>query len=143
MLGRATNSPVASVINTVVVDDEPLALNELSFLLKDFPEVELVGTAANGVEAVKVIESLEPDLVFLDVQMPGLDGLGVIRALRDTGMPLPYFVLATAYDHYALEAFRLEAMDYLLKPVDKDRLAETVQRANRVLQERLTGTPKL
>src|SRR5205085_6481909 len=130
---RATSSIAAATINAIVVDDEQLARNELSFLLRDFPEVELIGTADNGPEAVKLIENAEPDLVFLDVQMPGLDGLGVIRKLRERGTPLPYFVLATAYDSYALEAFRLEAMDYLLKPVDKDRLAETMQRAQRAI----------
>ena len=130
----------ATTISTVVVDDEPLARNELSFLLKDFPEIEVIGTADNGLEAVEIIKNLEPDLVFLDVQMPGMDGLGVIRKLREEDIPLPYFVLATAYDQYALEAFRLEAMDYLLKPVDKDRLAETVERANRVIQERAAKT---
>ncbi len=126
----------ATTISTVVVDDEPLARNELSFLLKDFPEIEVIGVASNGLEAVEMIRNLEPELVFLDVQMPGLDGLGVIRKLKDEDVPLPHFVMATAYDQYALEAFRLEAMDYLLKPVDKDRLAETVERAHRVVQER-------
>src|SRR5712664_958261 len=108
MLSRATSASTISTINTLIVDDEQLARNELVYLLKDFPEVEVVGTGENGLEAVGLIESLEPDLVFLDVQMPGLDGLGVIRKLRDTGVPLPYFVLATAFDHYAIEAFRLE-----------------------------------
>jgi two-component system LytT family response regulator/two-component system response regulator LytT len=136
MLSRATSASTISTINTLIVDDEQLARNELIYLLKDFTEVDVVGTGENGLEAVSLIESLEPDLVFLDVQMPGLDGLGVIRKLRDTGVPLPYFVLATAFDHYAIEAFRLEAMDYLLKPIDKERLAETMQRAQRFLQER-------
>ena len=118
MLSRATSSgATAGTISTLIVDDEPLARNELSFLLRDFPEVEVVGSGTNGLEAVKLIEDLEPDLVFLDVQMPGLDGLEVIRQLRDNDIPLPYFVLATAYDSYALETFRLEALDYLLKPV--------------------------
>ena len=88
---------------------------------------------------LKLIQNLEPDLVFLDVQMPGLDGLGVIRKLREKDIPLPYFIFATAYDQYAVEAFRLEAMDYLLKPVDKDRLAETVERARRAISERAEG----
>ena len=78
---------------------------------------------------------MEPDLVFLDVQMPGLDGLGVIRKLQERGSSLPYFILATAYDQYAVEAFRLEAMDYLLKPVDKKRLALSVDRARRTIVE--------
>ncbi len=105
------------------------------FLLKEFPDIEVVATGTNGLEALQLIEKLEPDLVFLDVQMPGLDGMGVIRKAREMGLPLPHFVLATAYDQYAVEAFRLEAMDYLLKPVDKDRLAETIERARRAIEE--------
>ena len=124
------------------MDDEQLACDELSYLLKDFSEIELAATGKNGLEALKLIEDLEPDLVFLDVQMPGLDGLGVIRRLREKGIPLPYFVLATAYDQYAIEAFRLEALDYLLKPVDKNRLAESVDRARRAVQEKAQATPE-
>ena len=120
-----------TTLNVVLVDDEQLALSELAFLLKDFPEVEVAGTGTNGLEAIELIERLEPDIAFLDVQMPGLDGLGVIRQLRERGIPLPYFVLATAFDHYALEAFQLEAMDYLLKPVERSRLEQTLQRAQR------------
>ena len=104
---------------------------ELSYLLKEFPDVEVLATARNGLEAVKLIEDLEPDVVFLDVQMPGLDGLGVIQKLREKNVPLPYFVLATAYDQYAVEAFRLEALDYLLKPIEKDRLALSIERAQK------------
>ena len=136
MLGRGTSSTAIGTITSVVADDELLARNELAFLLKDFPEIEVVGMAANGIEAVEMIESLEPDMVFLDVQMPGLDGLGVIQHLRDRDIPLPHFVLATAFDQYAIEAFRLEAMDYLLKPIEKDRLAETISRARRIVQDR-------
>ena len=123
-------------ISTVLADDEPLACDELSYLLRDFPDIEIAGTAHNGLEAVSLIEEMEPDLVFLDVQMPGLDGLGVIQRLRERNIPLPHFVLATAYDHYAVEAFRVEAMDYLLKPVDKERLTKAVERARRAIQER-------
>ncbi len=125
-----------STIATIIVDDEPLARDELAYLLKEYPDIELLGTGANGVEAVKLIVDLEPDLVFLDVQMPGLDGLGVIRKVRDEGVPLPHFILATAYDQYAVEAFRLEAMDYLLKPVEKDRLEVTIERARRAIAEK-------
>jgi two-component system LytT family response regulator/two-component system response regulator LytT len=138
MPGRSTSNTAIGTITTVIADDEALASNELTFLLKDFPEIEIVGTAANGLQAVDLIESLEPDLVFLDVQMPGLDGLGVIRKLQDMDVSLPHFVMATAFDHYAIEAFRLDALDYLLKPVEKDRLAETVNRARRVIQDRQT-----
>lgn len=127
---------VSSTVSTLVVDDEELARDELAFLLKDFPEVEIVDFASNGLEAVKMIEQLEPELVFLDVQMPGLDGLGVISRLRSKDTALPHFVLTTAYDQYAIDAFRLQALDYLLKPVDKDRLAETVARVRRLFEER-------
>ncbi|MEJ7604812.1 MAG: LytTR family DNA-binding domain-containing protein [Bryobacteraceae bacterium] len=130
-----SNRAIAT-LSAVVVDDETLAREELSFLLKDFPEIELIGSAANGLEAIELIERIEPELVFLDVQMPGLDGMGVIRRLRQDEHPLPYFVLVTAFDHYAIEAFRVEALDYLLKPVEKERLAETIQRALRAIQER-------
>jgi two-component system LytT family response regulator/two-component system response regulator LytT len=133
---------VAGTISALVVDDEPLAREELSFLLKDFPEVEVLQTAENGLEAVKLIDKLEPDLVFLDVQMPGLDGLGVIRKLREKGGPLPHFVLTTAFDQYAVEAFRMEALDYLLKPIEKERLAESVARARRTVEERQQAQDK-
>lgn len=127
---------VTGTISALVVDDEQLAREELSFLLADFPDVDIIDTASNGLEAIKLIEEHEPDLVFLDVQMPGLDGLGVIRRLREQDGHLPYFVLATAFDQYAIEAFRLEAMDYLLKPVEKDRLSECVARAKRVIEDK-------
>jgi len=143
MLGRATTT-----ISTVLVDDEQLACDELAYLLKEVPEIEIVGTANNGIEAVEQIEDLEPDLVFLDVQMPGLDGLGVIRQLRERKVPLPHFILATAFEQYAVEAFRWEAMDYLLKPIDKDRLQVAIERARRSVQEKASrmappepGTP--
>ncbi len=129
MVGRETTT-----IRAVLVDDEPLACDELSFLLKDLGGVEVLGQGRNGNEALELIETLQPDLVFLDVQMPGLTGLGVVRKLRERDVPVPLFVLVTAYDHYAVEAFDEEAMDYLLKPVDKDRLADTVERAQRALQ---------
>ncbi len=114
----------------------------MSFLLKDFPEVEIIQSATNGLEAVKLIERLEPDLVFLDVQMPGLDGLGVIAKCA-SGAALPHFILTTAFDQYAVEAFRLEALDYLLKPMEKERLAETVARARRMIEDKQRRRIKL
>lgn len=136
----AINAPRAEratlSISTLVVDDEQLASDELAYLLKDFADVELTATGRNGLEAVDLIQKLEPDLVFLDVQMPGLDGLGVVRQLRDKGVPLPHFIFVTAYEQYAVEAFRLEAMDYLLKPVDKARLEESLERARRAIQDK-------
>src|SRR5579871_2058766 len=124
-----------STLNTVIVDDEQLASDELIYLLRDFPEVEVVGVGRNGLEAVQLIQKTEPDLVFLDVHMPGQDGMAVVRELKESGAHVPHFIFVTAYDQYAVEAFRLEAMDYLLKPVDKTRLAETLDRARRAVQE--------
>lgn len=136
MAERAT-----AVITALIVDDEQLACDELAYLLKDFPDIEVVGAGHNGLEAVQMIETLEPELVFLDVQMPGMDGLGVIRKLQERNVPLPYFILATAYEQYAVEAFRLEALDYLLKPVDKERLSMSMERARRSIQEKAKAQP--
>ena len=125
-----------ATLSTIVVDDEQLACDELAYLLNDFPEIEVIATGSNGLQAVELIRKMEPDLVFLDVNMPGLDGMGVVRQLREKGVEPPHFIFVTAYDQYAVEAFRLEALDYLLKPVDKVRLAESVERARRSIQER-------
>jgi two-component system LytT family response regulator/two-component system response regulator LytT len=130
---KSAAAATAATISTVLVDDEKLAREELSYLLRDYRDIEIVGSGENGLDAIRLIENLEPDIVFLDVQMPGLDGLGVIRKLRERDVPQPYFILATAYDQYAVEAFRLEALDYLLKPVEKERLSETLDRARRFL----------
>src|SRR5437660_738282 len=97
---------VTGTVTTLIVDDEQLAREELSYLLKEFPEIEILDSASNGLQAVQMITELEPDLVFMDVQMPGLDGLAVINKLREGGGSLPHFVLTTAYDNYAVEAFR-------------------------------------
>src|ERR1700681_3324843 len=136
MVSRATVGTSAPMISAVLVDDETLASEELAYQLKEFPDIEVVATASNGIEALKLIEDLEPDLVFLDVQMPGLDGMGVIRKLREKGIPLPYFVMATAYDQYAVEAFRWEALDYVLKPVDRERLTVAIERARKAVSDR-------
>jgi two-component system response regulator LytT len=131
MQNRAT-----ATISAILVDDEKLASEELAYQLKEFPDIEVIATASNGLEALKLIRDLEPDLVFMDVQMPGLDGMGVIRKLREQELPLPYFVMATAYDQYAVEAFRWEALDYVLKPVDKERLTVAVDRARKAVSDR-------
>jgi len=130
-----------ATLSTIVVDDEQLARDELAYLLKDFPEVEVIGTGSNGLEAVGLIEKLEPEVVFMDVHMPGLDGLGVVRQLREKGVDPPHFIFVTAYDQYAVEAFRLEAMDYLLKPLDRGRLAETIDRVRRLVLEKKSSEP--
>ncbi|HEX7359142.1 MAG TPA: response regulator [Bryobacteraceae bacterium] len=133
----------AGAISALVVDDEQLAREELAYLLKDFPEIQVLDSVSNGLEAVRRIHELEPELVFLDVQMPGLDGLGVIRQLRENAANLPYFVLTTAFEQYAIEAFRLEALDYLLKPVERVRLGESVARARRAIEEKQQDNPAL
>ena len=134
---------LTTTVSTLIVDDEQLARDELSFLLKDFPEIEILDFASNGLEALQMVEQLEPDLVFIDVQMPGLDGLGVIRQLREKDGLLPHFVLTTAFDSYAIEGFRLQALDYLLKPVEKERLVETIARARRLIEDRQPSPEKV
>jgi len=116
-------------LSAVIVDDEQLARDELAFLLKNVGDVDVVAQGKNGVEAVNLIREHNPDLVFLDVQMPGLDGFGVIKKLLDRKVPLPKIVFATAFDQYAVKAFEVNAVDYLLKPFDKKRVAQSVQRA--------------
>jgi two-component system LytT family response regulator len=116
-----------SRLRVIVVDDERPARAFLSNLLAGFEDVEVVGQAANGTECVELIESLTPDLVLLDLQMPEVDGLGVVRLIRRDKLPLIAFV--TAYDEYAVRAFEMNAVDYLLKPVDPMRLRTTINRA--------------
>lgn len=124
-------------MSAIIADDEPLAREELRFLLDEIGDVEVVGTASNGLEALELIEKLDPALAFLDIQMPGLDGLGVVRRLRESQIEPPHIIFSTAFDQFAVEAFKLEAMDYLLKPVDRERLAATLARARRAVADRL------
>jgi len=116
-------------LSTVIVDDEQLARDELAYLLKNAGDVDIVAQGKNGLEAVSLIKEHNPDLVFLDVQMPGLDGFGVIKKLLDKKIPLPKIVFSTAFDQYAVKAFEVNAVDYLLKPFDKKRVAQSVQKA--------------
>jgi len=121
-------------LSTLIVDDEQLARDELAYLLKSVGDVEVIAQGKNGVEAVNLIKEHTPDLVFLDVQMPGLDGFGVIKKLIDKKVALPQIVFATAFDQYAVKAFEVNAVDYLLKPFDKKRVALAVQKAKKNLQ---------
>ncbi|MGP8252664.1 MAG: LytR/AlgR family response regulator transcription factor [Terracidiphilus sp.] len=122
-------------ISALIIDDEQLAREELKYLLDEVGGVDVVAQGANGIEAVELIEQYHPDLVFLDVQMPGLDGFQVIQKLAEKrpngngGEPLPQIVFATAYDQYAVRAFAVNAVDYLLKPFDRGRVSEAVERA--------------
>lgn len=128
-------------MSAIIADDEPLAREELRFLLGEIGDVEVVGDAANGFEAVDLIRKLDPVLAFLDIQMPGLDGLGVVRRLRDEGIGLPHIVFSTAYEQFAVEAFRLKAMDYITKPVERERLEETIEHARRLVSDRMAEPP--
>ena len=130
-------------INTIIVDDERPARDELAYLLKSFPEVNVVAQGKNGLEAVALIKEHDPDLVFLDVQMPGLDGLGVIKKLVERKLRLPQIVFATAYDHYAVHAFEVNAVDYVLKPFDKARIAKAIQRAKKMVDANTSPVERL
>lgn len=124
----------ASTITALVVDDEPLARQELTFLLRAHPDVQIVAEGRNGLEAFQLIKEFEPHVVFLDVAMPGQDGLGVVRKLLEKKgkIKIPHVVFVTAYDQYAVQAFELNAIDYLLKPVEKNRLAQSLNRVRRL-----------
>jgi two-component system LytT family response regulator/two-component system response regulator LytT len=130
-------------INTIIVDDEKPARDELAFLLKGFPEINVIGQGKNGVEAVALIKEHAPDLVFLDVQMPGLDGFGVLKKLVERKMKVPHVVFATAFDHYAVQAFDVNAVDYVLKPFDKARISKAIQRARKMLETQTTTAERL
>lgn len=125
-------------IRVMLVDDEPLALRGLKLRLDSFPEIEIVGECANGREAVKEIKAKSPDLVFLDIQMPGLDGFGVVRALL--GGPAPLFIFVTAYDKYAIDAFEANALDYIVKPVEEERLKDALHRAREALKSKVAAS---
>jgi len=114
-------------IRTLIVDDEPLARHRLRQLLQNEPEIELVGECADGREALATIQKTPPDLIFLDVHMPELDGFGVIEAIG--AGPVPVIVFVTAHDRFALRAFEVHAVDYLLKPFDRDRFRKALSRA--------------
>src|SRR2546422_5776118 len=118
-------------LRAVLVDDEQLARDELGYLLGQVGGVEVIGQAGNGLEALTTIERLQPDLVFLDVQMPGLTGFEVARRMVEDGRAGSQIIFVTAYDQHAIEAFEVNAVDYLLKPVDPNRLEVAVQRARR------------
>lgn len=130
-------------INTIIVDDEKPARDELAFLLKGFQEVNVIGQGKNGVEALALIKEHSPDLVFLDVQMPGLDGFGVLKKLVEKKMKMPHVVFATAFDQYAVQAFDVNAIDYVLKPFDKSRVGKAIQRARRMMETETSATDRL
>ena len=121
-------------IRTILVDDEPLAIQGLRLRLDKHDDVEIIETCSNGREAIRAIKTHKPDLVFLDIQMPGFDGFSVVQGLMEVEPPL--FVFVTAYSDHALRAFEADAVDYLMKPVDEDRLADTLDRVRQRLAEK-------
>jgi two-component system LytT family response regulator len=121
-------------IRTILVDDEPLAIQGLQLRLEKHEDVEIVETCSNGREAIRAIKTHKPDLVFLDIQMPGFDGFSVVQGLMEVEPPL--FVFVTAYDNHRDRAFDVDAVNYLMKPVEEDKLADTLDRVRRRLAER-------
>ncbi|MGC4071922.1 MAG: LytTR family DNA-binding domain-containing protein [Nibricoccus sp.] len=114
-----------TTLRTLLIDDERLARQELTALLREFPWIDVVGEAANATQAVKLIQELKPELLFLDVEMPGRDGFSLLGSLPE---PRPRVIFTTAHDHFAVKAFEVEAVDYLLKPVNPKRLAAALAR---------------
>ena len=121
-------------IRTILVDDEKLAIQGLQLRLEAHADVEIIETCLNGREALRAIKTHKPDLVFLDIQMPGFDGFSVVSGLMEVEPPL--FVFVTAYSDHAIRAFEAQATDYLMKPVEEDRLAATLDRVRQRLAEK-------
>ncbi|MEO1969111.1 response regulator [Porphyrobacter algicida] len=121
-------------IRTILVDDEKLAIQGLQLRLERFEDVEIIETCQNGREAIRAIKTLKPDLVFLDIQMPGFDGFSVVQGVMEIEPPL--FVFVTAYEEHAIRAFEANAVNYLMKPVDEDKLADTVERVRQRIAEK-------
>src|SRR5512146_1304633 len=130
-------------LSVVIVDDEQLARDELAYLLQDTEDLDVVAQGKNGLEAVSLIKEFEPDIVFLDVQMPGLDGFGVIKQLLEQKHPLPQVVFATAFDQYAVKAFEVNAVDYVLKPFDKKRVHQAVEKARKNMKPTESANERL
>ncbi|MEQ8410313.1 MAG: LytTR family DNA-binding domain-containing protein [Erythrobacter sp.] len=122
-------------IRTIIVDDEKLAIQGIQVRLQAFEDVEVIDTCSNGREAIRKIKTEKPDLVFLDIQMPGFDGFSVVKGVMEIDPPL--FVFVTAYEEHAIRAFEANAVNYLMKPVDEDRLADTIERVReRIAQKK-------
>lgn len=124
-------------IRTILVDDEKLAIQGLELRLQPFDDIEIVAICRNGREAIRKIKTLKPDLVFLDIQMPGFDGFSVVQGVMDIDPPL--FVFVTAYSEHAIKAFEAQAIDYLMKPVEPERLADTMDRVRGRLSDKRTS----
>ncbi len=126
-------------IRVLVVDDEPLAREKIRGMAADDPDLRVVGECTNGAEAIEAVQTLKPDLLLLDVQMPEVGGFAVLEALKDEGLPPVIFI--TAYDHYAVRAFEVHALDYLLKPFDRERFQAAMERAKRQIRHTPAAGP--
>jgi two-component system, LytTR family, response regulator len=126
-------------IKTLLIDDEPLALAELANMLQAYPEIEICGTAGNATEAISQINTLKPELIFLDINMPGKSGFDLLEELDES----PYVIFVTAYDQFAIRAFEVNALDYILKPVNKQRLIEAVEKIRKQINHTKTTEPRL
>jgi len=131
-----------NTLSTIIVDDEPLARKGLEIRLTEHEDINLVATCNNGREAIEAIRAYQPDLMFLDIQMPGLNGFEVVQALSEQGVKMPIVVFVTAFDQYAMKAFEVHALDYLLKPADEERLATTLDKVRLQLQSKTDAEHK-
>ena len=121
-------------LSTIIVDDEPLARKGLAIRLSDHQDISLIAQCGNGREAIEAVRAYQPDLMFLDIQMPGLNGFDVLETIIEQGLKMPMVVFVTAFDQYALKAFEVHAIDYLMKPADESRLAQTLEKVRQSLQ---------
>lgn len=131
---------MSTTLTTLIVDDESLARRGLKIRLEQFDDIDVIGECSNGREALKIVAEKRPALVFLDIQMPGIDGFEVIKGMQGDDMPLVVFV--TAFDQYAVDAFEVHAIDYILKPVEEDRLAQAIGKARLRLTEKGAASDK-
>ncbi|NMP15282.1 MULTISPECIES: LytTR family DNA-binding domain-containing protein [unclassified Thalassotalea] len=129
-------------LRTLVVDDEPLARKGLMVRLKDCNDIDIIGECSNGQQAIDAIKLQRPDLVFLDIQMPGLNGFDVVQNLTSANIDMPMVVFVTAFDQYAIKAFDVRAIDYMLKPVDMERLQQAIDTVKSALQQKQAGEHK-
>ncbi|WP_371189486.1 LytR/AlgR family response regulator transcription factor [Thalassotalea maritima] len=129
-------------LRTLVVDDEPLARKGLQIRLQENPDIDIIGECANGIDAIETIKTMSPDIVFLDIQMPGFNGFDVVQQLMSLKIEMPMIVFVTAFDHYAIKAFDVRAIDYLLKPVDDERLTRAISTVKSAMADKQASQHK-
>lgn len=129
-------------LSTIIVDDEPLARKGLAIRLEDHNDIDVIMQCTNGREALEAVRAYQPDLMFLDIQMPGLSGFDVVESIIEQGLTLPMIVFVTAFDQYAMQAFEVHAQDYLLKPADEQRLAQTLDKIRQSISSEVNAQHK-